>query len=140
MKMLTEPTEDPKGKIYRQVLHQIEEVKKKRQGLMESKRQPGYAASPEESTMFYGVDFIDGVQFKIKVKMNGERYCMMGKNAHAKVLVEMGAQEYMQLHRGLFKNNPCAIFNYLTLNNNRLELRMGTRKPPKSLQTYLNYY
>lgn len=64
----------------------------------------------------------------------------MGKNAHAKVLVEMSTQEYMQLHRGLFKNNPCGIFNYLTINNNRLELRIGNRKPPKSLQTYLNYY
>lgn len=97
-------------------------------------------ASAEESTMFYGVDFIDGVQFKIKVKMDGNRYCLMGKNAHAKVLVEMAVQDYMQLHRGLFKSNPCAIFNYLTLNNNQIEFRIGGRKPPKSLQTYLNYY
>lgn len=139
MKMVTEPTEDPKTTIYKQVMRQIEEVKKRRESLSENK-QPTRAPSTEENIMFYGVDFIDGVQFKIRVKIDEQRYCLMGKNAHAKVLVEMAAQEYLQLHRGLFKSNPCGIFNYLTLNNNRLELRIGNRKLPKSLQTYLNYY
>lgn len=33
MKMVTEPTEDPKTTIYKQAMRQIEEVKKRRQGL-----------------------------------------------------------------------------------------------------------
>ena len=39
--------------------------------------------------MFYGVDFIDGVQFKIKVKVEAGRYYLMAKNAHAKLMLEM---------------------------------------------------
>jgi hypothetical protein len=45
--------------------------------------------------MFYGVDFIDGVQFKIKVKIEAGRYYLMAKNAHAKLMLEMPVEEYV---------------------------------------------
>jgi hypothetical protein len=106
----------------------------------QSKQQPRVAPSPEEAIMFYGVDFIDGVQFKIKIKIEAGKYYLMAKNAHAKLMLEMGAQEYMKLHQSLFKGNPCGIFNHLKINDNQLILGIGHKKSSKLFKTYLNYY
>jgi hypothetical protein len=140
LKVMTEPAEDPKSKIYRQVLNQIDELKQKGRGAGNALKQPAKSPSADEQTMFYGVDFIDGVQFKIQVKLGVEKYYLMAKNAHAKLMLEMPAQEYLKLHRSLLKGNPCGIFHYLTIDNNQLRLKIGQKKPSKSVKSYLNYY
>ncbi len=76
-----------------------------------------------EKTLFYGVDFIDGVQFKIKVKLGREKYCLMAKNNFAKMMIEMPAREYGALDGNLFRGNPCAIFKHLSIEGNRLKLK-----------------
>lgn len=61
---------------------------------------------------------ICGVQFKIKVKLGREKYCLMAKNHFTKMMIEMPASEYLSLNHKLFKGNPTTIFKYLVIENN----------------------
>ena len=94
-----------------------------------------------EKTLFYGVDFIDGVQFKIKVKLGREKYCLMAKNNFTKMMIEMPTREYMTLNGNLFHGNPCAIFKHLTIEGNRLKLKkIYSRGSSQEVKSYLGYY
>lgn len=57
------------------------------------------------------------------MKLDREKYCLMAKNNHAKLLMEMPAKEYIDLNSNLFHDNPCAIFKHLAIEGNRLKLK-----------------
>jgi hypothetical protein len=91
--------------------------------------------------MFYGVDQIDGIQFKIKIKLSREVYCLMAKNNHTKLLLEMNAKDYLGFHQRELLGNPCNIFKYLMIENNKLRFRnVNEIRRPQSLRSYLSSY
>lgn len=54
----------------------------------------------EERTLFYGIEFIDGIEFKIKLKLSKTHYYLFAKNNHTKVMVEIAYADYMKMHIG----------------------------------------
>ena len=80
----------------------------------------GSVGLPEEKTLFYGIETIDSVEFKIKVKLTKTNYFLFAKNNHSKAMVEMSYNDYMKLHLGELRGNPCNIFRYLKLKGDRL--------------------
>ena len=87
------------------------------------------------------MDLLDGVQFKIKVKLGREKYCLMAKNNFAKLMIEMPAKEYASLNNNVFHSNPCAIFKHLAIEGNRLKLKkIYGRGNSQEVKSYLGYY
>lgn len=98
-------------------------------------------SDPNEKTLFYGVDYIQGIQFKIKIKLSKQKYTLLAKNSQTKLMLEMDTPDYMRLHLSLFSSNPCKIFSYLIIQDNKLKLSQDVgKKQSKSLKSYIGYY
>ena len=69
----------------------------------------------EEKTLFYGIDVIDSIEFKIKIKLTKTNYYLFGKNSSTKVMMEMSYSDYMKAHLGELRGNPCNIFRLCLL-------------------------
>lgn len=58
-------------------------------------------------------------------------------------MVEMSYADYMKLHLGELRGNPCNIFRYLMINGNKIHLKLrnnsGNSLTP-SLKSYVGYY
>lgn len=55
----------------------------------------------------------------------------------------MSYTDYMRMHLGELKGNPCNIFRYLSIENNKIKLKLKSspqKKAPNSLKSYLGYY
>ena len=55
----------------------------------------------------------------------------------------MSYHDYMRLHVGELRGNPCNLFHYLRLHGDKIELRMksGTnRQVAPSIKSYVGYY
>jgi hypothetical protein len=86
------------------------------------------------------VDYIDGIQFKIKIKLGRDIYCLLAKNAHTKLMLELSAKEYMRLQEKYLNSNPCNILKYLSIENNLIKLKLANQREDfKSLRSYLSY-
>lgn len=58
-------------------------------------------------------------------------------------MLEMSYHDYMRLHVGELRGNPCNLFHYLRLHGDKIELRMksGTnRQVAPSIKSYVGYY
>ena len=97
-------------------------------------------ADPLEKILFYGVDYIEGNQFKIKIKLKDGKYYLYAKNSAAKVIFEMREKDYMRLHNSVFQGNPCKIFQHLTIHHNALRLKTIERMPSQSIKSHIDYY
>jgi hypothetical protein len=88
------------------------------------------------------VDSINEVQYKIKVKIGREKYCLMAKNNFTKLLMEMPVREYLSLNNTVFHGNPCAIFKYLVIDSkNRLKLRnIHNKDYSQDMKSYISHY
>jgi hypothetical protein len=130
---------------YQDVLGQIAEIKSRNRANRTHEHQAKVVqakAGEEEKTLFYGVDFIDSVEFKIKIKLTKTHYYLFAKNTHAKVMVEMGVADYTRLQQTHLRGNPCHIFKMLILNGNHIGLvaKAGSGlKTPPSFKSYLSY-
>ena len=51
-------------------------------------------------TLFMGHDYIDGVEFKIKLIISEGTYYLIAQNEHSKIILEMPEEEYWTLHYG----------------------------------------
>ena len=59
------------------------------------------------------------------------------------MMLEMSYTDYMRMHLGELKGNPCNIFRYLSIENNKIKLKLKSspqKKAPNSLKSYLGYY
>lgn len=89
--------------------------------------------------LFYGMDYIDNVRFKIKI-MLGEIYCLMAKNTNTKLRVEMSRKEYLGLSARLLNNNPCNVFRYMSIGTDQILLRGAGLKEIRTMKSYLAHY
>lgn len=58
-------------------------------------------------------------------------------------MVEMTYADYMKLHLGELRGNPCNIFRFLAINEGKIQLKLrgqqGKALAP-SLKSYVGYY
>lgn len=85
------------------------------------------------------MDYIDGVRFKIKIVL-GEIYCLMAKNTHTKLRVEMSRKEYLALSSRLLSNNPCNVLRHISLGSDQILLRGAGLREMRTLKSYLAHY
>jgi hypothetical protein len=89
--------------------------------------------------LFYGIDYIDSIEFKIKIKLTKTTYYLFGKNSSTKVMMEMSYGDYMKVHLGELRGNPCNIFRLLQIRGDRLDVifRSFANRGPPSLRSYV---
>lgn len=85
------------------------------------------------------MEFIDGVRFKVKIVL-GEIYCLMAKNTHTKLRVEMARKEYLALSSRLLNHNPCNVLRYMSLGSDHILLRGAGLREMRTLKSYLAHY
>ena len=83
-----------------------------------------------------GHNYIDGIQFKIKIVIVNETYCLIGKNEHTDIILQMDEKEYWKLHNGELKENPCNIFQYLTIEKGKIDFRVQENVKKKNLNRF----
>ena len=81
------------------------------------------------------------MECKVKIKLSKTHYHLFAKNHYTKVMVEMAYGDYMRLHLGELRGNPCQIFKYLEVKKDRVVLRMkGTNvRSPPSFKSYVGH-
>ena len=60
------------------------------------------------------------MEFKIKIKLTKTNYYLFAKNNHTKLMIEMSYADYMKLHLGELRGNPCCLFKYLQIKGERV--------------------
>ena len=105
---------------YYDVLDHIAEIKSKNKVNKTSEIKHKNSSIGEEKTLFYGIDFIDSMEFKIKIKLTKTHYYLFAKNNHTKLMIEMSYADYMKLHLGELRGNPCCLFKYLQIKGERI--------------------
>lgn len=90
----------------------------------------------DAKTLFYGIDRIDGIEFKIKIFVANSTYYLIGKNHEVRLLLEMEEEEYMRLHRNELKGNPCAIFQFLEIVDNQVRFKTKVPEPNSITRKY----
>ena len=81
------------------------------------------------------------MEYKVKIKLSKTHYHLFAKNHYTKVMIEMSYADYMKLHLGELRGNPCQIFKYLEVRKDRVVLMTkGTsvRSPP-SFKSYVGH-
>jgi hypothetical protein len=89
------------------------------------------------------VDYIDNVEFKVKIKLSRTTYFLFAKNNHTKIMIEMSYQEYMKLNLSELKGNPCNIFPLLKMENNKVKFKLKgglDKKKFYTFKSFLSYY
>ena len=89
------------------------------------------------------MDYIDNIEFKIKIKLSRTTYLLFAKNNHAKIMVEMSYSEYMRLNLAELKGNPCYILQFLKIENNKVKFKLKFGRDKSKFYTFksfLSYY
>lgn len=77
-----------RNRNFHHVLDHIAEIRERnRKSELPEPNPKGPAPCTEEKTLFYGVESIDGVEFKIKLKLSKTHYYLFAKNHHTKVMM-----------------------------------------------------
>ena len=74
--------------------------------------------------------------------MTKTHYYLFAKNNHTKAMVEMSYNDYMKLHLGELRGNPCLIFRFLQLKKDRVDVMLKgfmNGKTPASFRSYVGY-
>lgn len=81
------------------------------------------------------------MEYKIKIKLSKTQYHLFAKNHYTKVMLEMSYGDYMKLHLGDLRGNPCHIFKYMEVRNDRVVLvTRGTNgRCPPSFKSYVGH-
>ena len=89
------------------------------------------------------MDYIDSIEFKVKIKLSRTTYFLFAKNNQIKIMIEMSYSEYMKLNLSELKGNPCNIFPLLRIENNKVKFKLKGSSDKKKFYTFksfLSYY